>query len=301
MSFTTDVVSELMEAPQGKTCCRKALLFGLFFGALVQENNIIKAEFRSEEIANKAAEILKKQFSSVPEVSEVRRAGRCFYAVSAQTKAISSFLQNADKLGSPASLSELVGFRCPECAHSFLRGVFISCGSINDPQKGYHMEFSICTDSRAELLCSFLSDEIAVPKKVKRSAKIGLYYKRNMHIADLLYYLGGVQSGFCFANTCIEHDIRNAENRATNCVARNISRAVEASFKHIEAIELIENEGKMARLGEELSYTARLRVENPSLSLSELAMIHEPPISKSGLNRRLARIMEEAESLRVKK
>ena len=97
MSFTTDVISELMEAPQGKTCCRKAMLFGLFFGALVQENNTIRCEFRNEEIANKASEILKKQFSSAPEVFEVRRAGRCFYALNAQTKAISSFLQNADK------------------------------------------------------------------------------------------------------------------------------------------------------------------------------------------------------------
>jgi DNA-binding protein WhiA len=71
-----------------------------------------------------------------------------------------------------------------------------------------------------------------------------------------------------------------------------------AKISKVEAIELLEREGKLPKLGEELYYTARLRVDNPSMSLSELALIHEPPISKSGLNRRLTRIMEEAEALK---
>ena len=296
MSFSTSIITELMEAELHKTCCKKALVFGLFFGAITEGENAIKAEFRSLDIANKAAEILKKQFSATPLISEVKRAGRKFYVVSATTKAIHGFLKRADS-EERGDISALVGFRCPECSHAFLRGVFMATGTVSDPQKSYHLEFSFSNPSRARILEHFLEREISAAKTVTRGAKTGLYYKKNMTIADILYYLGGVQSGFDFANTCIEHDIRNIENRATNCVARNISRSVEASVKQIGAIEAIRKRGKLQKLGEELRYTARLRIENPSLTLSELALIHEPPISKSGLNRRLTKIMEEAQKL----
>ena len=96
-------------------------------------------------------------------------------------------------------------------------------------------------------------------------------------------------------NTFIERDIRNAENRATNCVTKNISKAVAASNRQIEAIERLAESGKLLSLPEELRYTAELRLENPSATLFELAYMHEPPISKSGLNRRLTRLLEEAD------
>ncbi len=295
MSFSEKLISELMDAELQKTCCRKSMLFGLFFGAQPESENRIRADFRSNSIAQRAAEILKKQFSASPEITEVRRAGRCFYSVSAVTKALCLFLKKAD--GKESGLSELVGFRCPECAHAFLRGVFVASGTVTDPQKGYHLEFTLPNEARSHLLSELLAKEVGEAKRVLRGAKIGLYYKKNMMIADILYYLGGTQSGFDFANMCIEHDIRNGENRATNCVAKNISRAVDAAMKHISAIDTLVDAGKLSNLGEEIEYTARLRLQNPSMSLAELALIHEPPISKSGLNRRLTRIIEEAESI----
>ncbi len=295
MSFSEKLIAELMDAELQKTCCRKSMLFGLFFGAQPENENIIRADFRSYAIALRAAEILKRQFSASPEITEVRRAGRCFYSVSAVTRALCVFLKKADR--EEGTLAELVGFRCPECAHAFLRGVFVSSGTVTDPQKGYHLEFVLQSEARSHLLGALLEKEVGVAKSVLRGSRIGLYYKKNMMIADILYYLGGTQSGFDFANMCIEHDIRNGENRATNCVAKNISRAVDAAVKHISAIETLASTGKLSRLGDEIEYTARLRLENPSMSLSELALIHEPPISKSGLNRRLARIIAEAEDI----
>ena len=298
MSFTTEVISELMEAEQGKTCCRKAFLFGVFFGASVEKNNVIRADFRSEDVALKAAEILKRQFSATPEIFKFCRAGRAMWGVRALSKAMAAFLQRIDRESGSEELSDIVGFRCDTCARSFLSGAFIALGTVNDPKKGYHLELSVSGKERAKRLCAFLSSSLFEPKQVERGAKIGLYYKKNIQISDMLYYLGATRCGFDFSNICIERDIRNDENRATNCVTTNISKAVAASFKQMEAIELLESAGKMTNLGEDLSYTASLRMENPSMSLAELARLHEPPISKSGLNRRLARIMEEAESLK---
>ena len=78
-------------------------------------------------------------------------------------------------------------------------------------------------------------------------------------------------------------------------MTKNISKAVAASNRQIEAIERLAESGKLLSLPEELRYTAELRLENPSATLFELAYMHEPPISKSGLNRRLTRLLEEAE------
>lgn len=295
MSFTTNVIDELLTAEVGKTCCRKALLYGLFYGAEIGEGRQVRVELKSEELATRAAETLKKQFSATPDITQSARAGRKIYAVNATTKAISTFLQSVEQSSEGDRLFDLVGFRCAECAHAFLRGVFMAAGTVNDPQKSYHLEIILPTETRAQRLSELLEKEISAPKLVSRGGKIGLYYKKNMVIADILYYLGAMRSGFELSDMCIEHDIRNRENRATNCVARNISRAVDASRRHIEAIERLEKSGGLLKLPEELRYTAQLRRENPSASLAELAMMHEPPISKSGLNRRLTRILEELE------
>ena len=99
------------------------------------------------------------------------------------------------------------------------------------------------------------------------------------------------------ANTWVERDIRNNENRATNCVARNISRAVGASQKQIAAIERLAACGRLSGLPKELQQTAALRVEYDAASLSELARLHEPPITKSGLNQRLSKLLRAAEEL----
>ena len=293
MSFNERVIEELLALDMGKTCCRKALACGLFWGAELLENREIRTDFSSEAIAQYASSILSKNFSSTPLLQRVGRAGRYWYTVASRTKGIWTILQSADDASEGGEISEIIGFKCSECAHSFLRGAFMALGHINDPSKSYHAEFSLPNAARAKRLAAFLSIELAEPKMVDRKGKTGVYYKRNMVITDLMYYLGGMKMAFEYSDACIVKDIRNRENRATNCVASNISKSVEVSQKHISAIEELTRTGRLFKLPEEIRYTARLRAENPSATLSELARLHEPPISKSGLNRRLNRILEE--------
>jgi len=300
MSFTTDTAAELLALPIGKTCCRKAFLLGLFFGGKSElDKGTVTAFFRMEELADMAKDLLKKQFSSQAGIEQIVYAGRRVYKVSANSKVITNFLTEA-KRPSQKCLSELVGFRCQSCSHEFLRGVFLAAATVSDPRKGYHLEFSLKDANEADKLFYLLSEEIAetaAPKRVTRGNSVGLYYKSNGCISDMLYFVGAVQTSFDFANVCIERDIRNIENRATNCVTKNISRAVGASQKHIAAIEKLTECHKMESLSEELRYTARLRIENDSASLSELALLHVPPITKSGLNQRLNKLLRLAEDL----
>ena len=299
MSFTTDIVEELLNIlPTGKTCCRKAMLYGLFVGAQACSNNIVKTKFKHENVAHASASVLKKQFASSPEIfSEFK--GRRTFCVEAKSKALSLFIAELDR--DESNLAELVGFRCSECARAFLGGAFMACATVNDPSRGYHLEFSLFEEKRAQKLATFISEKVIDCRVHPRGEKFGIYFKNNAAIADILYFIGAQNSGFIMANTYIEKDYINRENRATNCDARNIARSIEATRKHIDAIQLLYDTGGVLMLSDELQYTARLRMENPSVSLKDLAMMHEPPITKSGLNGRLMKILDLAEERAKKK
>ena len=109
--------------------------------------------------------------------------------------------------------------------------------------------------------------------------------------------MGSQHMIFEIINNRIEREIRNNENRATNCVAKNIEKSVSAAARQIEAIGLLMKTGRFERLSEGLRVTAMVRYHNPDATLDELVELHEPPISKSGLNHRLKKLLEEAEAL----
>ena len=291
MSFTSEVCTELLTVQQKKTCCRKAFLLGLVFSARPAGDGLV-SYFYHEDVAKTAKEMLDRIFHAEPSLSRIVRAGRQTYEVAFHSTTVVDFFRKMDS--KEKSAEELIGFRCPACESAFLRGVFLATGTVSDPHKEYHLEFSLLTEERADLLFSSLSSFVGVPGRVKRGARFGLYYKGNATISDLLYLLGSSGRGFDVANACIERDIRNHEHRVTNCEASNISRSVEASHKQILAIEQLQKTRKIDTLSEELRQTAELRLENPSASLSELALLHTPPITKSGLNRRLTKLMEAA-------
>ena len=149
-----------------------------------------------------------------------------------------------------------------------------------------------------EKLDAFLA-EFGVPaRRITRGNKIGLYYKKGDDIEDLFGKIGVNNIVFTVADSKIQKEIRGNENRATNCVATNISKAVIASGKQIDAILKLKERGRFEYLPDDLRITAELRLVNSEASLTELASLHIPPISKSGLNHRLSKLLEEAEKLR---
>ena len=294
MSFTTEISEELVRLPLKKNCCRRALLFGLLMGATETEDGRLTARYYSEETAALAEQLLTQLFRAESERRERVLAARRFYEVTARVAACQKFLRELDQNGD-VMIHAAAGFRCAACQGDFLRGVFLGCATVTDPNKGYHMEISLPTEGRCDALRVYLEARLSRAGKVKRGKRFGLYYKSNGAISDFLYYIGGSGASFGLANVWIKRDIRNNVNRGINCEARNISRSVDASMRQREAIERLGENGKLSSLPEELQITARLRMEYPDASLAELSLLHEPPISKSGLNRRLTRLLEEAE------
>ncbi len=189
---------------------------------------------------------------------------------------------------------------CPHCAAHFLRGLLISCGSVTDPSKAYHVELRLSNPEKVAFLAEMLENMgwHAGCRKLKGGG-LGVYIKNSNVIEEILSVLGVNQALFRFINAKIEREIKNAENRATNCVTSNIARAVDASARVREAIEALMRTNRLSGLPAELQETAELRMQNPSASLKELAYLHNPPITKSGLNHRLQKILTAGEAARA--
>jgi len=295
MSFTCDTALEAFGIQFKKNCCKRAFALGISLGARSTEGKReLRLSFREREIAERTADILNSAFHAKAIVTEEKIVGRNYYTVIFFSFGIWDLLKAAD---ASLPLSNAAGLKGECCDAAFLRGIFVGCGSVTDPKKTYHLELTFPNASRADAVADVLGDRFGKWGKITRGQRTAIYYKSNGAITDFLYAIGCIQAGYAISNSFIERDIRNVENRATNCVARNISRSVGAAREQISAIERLIETRKLDQLTEELRYTARLRIENDSASLSELAMLHEPPITKSGLNGRLKRLMEAAEKI----
>jgi DNA-binding protein WhiA len=299
MSFTSDIRDELGALPIKPLCCRRAYLYGLLYGAEV-EGERLTATFPVVKDAacpphERAAALIHTMFSREPELTYTTRGAHRYAHLSF------SFKQAAKNLTLLAALPEeeaetetlyrTLGFKCDGCADHFLRGLFVAYGTVNDPAKSYHLEIKLPADGRVEPVRILFSETGYVPGQTARNGAAGLFFKSGNDIQEVLAHLGATSSVFHFFNAQIERSIRNDENRATNCVTENISRAIRTGTKQLTAIEFLDEHNLLPALSDELQFTARLRLNNPDITLSELAELHFPPITKSGLYHRLEKIM----------
>lgn len=184
------------------------------------------------------------------------------------------------------------------CKKAFLKGLFLARGSINDPNKSYQLEIVVSSEERKLQLIGILEKFGLEPKSYQRRSHFIVYVKDAESISEILGLLGAVNAYMELENIRIYKDIRNSINREVNCETANISKITEASVKQINDIKLIEEKKGLKSLPAALRELAMVRLENPELSLKELGDIMSPPLGKSGVNHRLRRISEIADSLR---
>ena len=295
MSFSQECKIEFWEEePPKKPCCRRALAHGLLFCAEAK-GGVFRLNIPGEELGGRVATFLEKQLYTTVRTTPFSHVGTPYSALDLVSRATYAQFQRADMSDLP--LSRLLGFDCEACTRYFLRGAVIAAGSMTDPAKAWHMEFS-CRDSATARRLSEVLDEVGVPPRtIKRKNGTHLYYKNSTAMEDLFSYLHANRTLFALINNKIERDIRNEENRATNCVAQNIQKAVCAATEHIAAIETLRSSREWDKLPEALRETAELRIKHPDATLAELALLHNPPITKSGLNHRLQKMMGLAKEI----
>ncbi len=191
------------------------------------------------------------------------------------------------------------------CRRTFVQALFLSCGSVTIPEttndafaesvrSHYHLELRFSNWD----FCDFVLKEFSEWefKQTQRKNNKVLYMKDSEKISDFLGYVDAVNAKFALENVVICRSCRNDANRVCNCIDYNTDKIVAAAAKQIDAIKKIRNSGNFDSLSEQLKQVAIVREENPSINLSEMAeKLH---ISKSGVNHRLAKILEIAEKIK---
>lgn len=295
VSFADEVCLELCDLPIKKPCCRRALTVGLLLGAQVQPKKTIAVRYRREAVATLASAMIHAQYAKAPESAMTGACGHRFYDLEFISPAAAKLLsQLADPTTDPDTLLHL---SCEGCSSAFLRGAFLSVGTLNDPQRSFHLEFLLPEGRYERFLATFLETIGYPPGRMTRPKGIGLYYKNSGSVEDLVGKMGSQHKIFDIMNNRIAREIRNNENRATNCVTKNIEKTIAAATRQMEAIGRLIERNRLDALPEGLRATAMVRYQNPDATLDELVALHEPPISKSGLNHRLSKLIEAAEDL----
>ena len=179
------------------------------------------------------------------------------------------------------------------CKAAFLRGAFLAGGSVTDPVKAYHLELATNHRSVAREAYMFLNEALGFyPKNAERSGGQVLYLKNSELISDCLTFLGAPIAAMGIMEARLEKELNNKVNRRCNCDEANTSKVVEAAQEQLRAIRILKQKGVLETLPPKLKAAAITREENPESSLTELAAMMEPPISKPAMNHRLKKLVQ---------
>lgn len=300
MSFAGKVKEELREQIGKSRHCQLAELAAYFTicGQVIMEedgNYIVKFSTENLTVLKKSYMLVKKALHIVPALS-VR--GNHQYSLYLLEDEQAQALMKAIQVGDGAMFVSNQLLEKPCCKRAFLRGLFVSSGSVTDPERGYHLELGTGSYERAKKLQELIGEFGLEAKIVERKSNYVVYMKEGAAIVDFLNIIGAHIALMEFENIRIVKEMRNSINRKVNCETANIKKTVSAASRQVEDIHYIHETIGFGNLTENLAEIARLRLENPEVSLKELGEMLDPPIGKSGVNHRLRKLSEIAENRR---
>ena len=291
MSFSAEIKRELScQIPSARHCRLAEISAVLSFCSHVEEGadgpGSVRMHTENLAVARKYFTLMKKTFNIDMNVS-VRQ--------NKNPQGVRSF-----EVSSCADMAAVrhVLIQNPCCRRAYIRGAFLASGSISDPEKGYHFEIVCPEEAQAGQLCGMLESFGVEAKVTLRKGSHILYVKEGSQIADILNVMEAHVGLMKFENVRILKEMRNSVNRQVNCETANLNKTVSAAVKQIEDIQYIQKTIGFGKLPENLAETARLRLEQPGLSLKELGQLLTPPVGKSGVNHRLRKLSSIAEELR---
>jgi len=193
---------------------------------------------------------------------------------------------------------------------SFLKGMFLGCGSISIPEaidvndfskkrrnSGHHMEWNVQSREQAEYIIDILSEFDILVRNVNRNDSFVVYLKEADSISSLLGLFGAHKSVLQLENERAGREMRNLVNRQANCISANIDKSINTALKQLEAIETIRQTVGLESLPETLLEVALARLANPEGSLSEISEVLNPKVSKGAISQRFKKIMEIAKEI----
>lgn len=177
---------------------------------------------------------------------------------------------------------------------AIIRGTFMGAGSINNPEREYHLEMEVTNEQNMNTVLDLLLEFGIKAKYMEAKNKYYIYLKEGEEISKFLALIGAAKAVMKFEDIRIQKEMRGKVNRLVNCETANLNKTINASIEQIAAIRKLQENGEFKKLDDNLKEIALLRLENPDMSLVELGKKLKEPIGKSGVNYRLKKIMEIA-------
>lgn len=293
MSFSADVKAELCRTRLSRSCCARAEACGVLLYCNRFSARGIKIVTESQDFTARLPLLFRRAFQ-VDFEARARREGlggkQNFLLNEPENLARVWEVCGGDLGGGIAHHINFAFLEEEHCRLAFLRGAFLAGGSVTDPQKAYHLELVTSHYHVSRELTALLLDMGYHPKDTTRKSNYVTYFKQSEYIEDLLTAIGAPVSAMAIMSAKVEKNLRNGINRRVNCDAANADKTVDAAQEQLVAIRLLDANGKLESLPEKLQEAARLRKEHPELSLSELAELCCPPVTKSCLNHRLRKL-----------
>lgn len=300
MSFSSAVKKELSQIDDMPSCCTHAMAYGMLLFGRAFNARSVSIMTEHECVAKKYSQLIfeTSKVNAPIHVSEAEKYSINIEDKEEILKILTEFSTNGNESivrinrGNLLNENENEESEIMNCCNSaFLRGAFLSCGTISDPNKSYHLEFVVPFRTLSLDLLKLLTEYNIKAKSMLRRGVNVIYVKESESIEDLLNIMGATMSAFEIMNIKIYKDIRNTTNRQTNFSFANISRTVSAAGEQLDSISKLHQSGAFSYLPKDLQHFANVRSENPEASLRELGELFDPPLSRSAVNYRLKKIL----------
>ncbi|WP_294471732.1 DNA-binding protein WhiA [uncultured Intestinimonas sp.] len=296
MSFSNEVKTELCRWALSPKSCARAEAYGVLLFCHSFTDNEVKIVTGCPAFAQRLPELFKRAFRvTFDRKPEGAAQGKETFLITEEGKraAIGETL-GYDPGATLAHHINLALLEEDACRTAFLRGAFLAGGSVSDPAKSYHLELCTSHYSVSRELPALLREVGFEPKQTTRKSNYVTYMKSSETIADFLTALGAPLASMELMNAKLEKHLRGSVNRRVNCDSANLDKAVDAALEQVEAIQRYARTRGLDSLPDKLRETAELRLAHPELTLSQLSVLFQPPITKSALNHRLRKLLDLA-------
>ena len=303
MSFSYETKNELCKLPVQKVCCARAEAYGILLYCNTFSSTEVRIITENPQFANRIPKLFQRAFGlRFDRQPDTDQPGKQVFQILDQKKL--DHIINTLGYDPRQNLVLHINFAMLEeecCRSAFLRGVFFGGGSVTDPAKRYHLEMATSHLQASREMEVLLRECGYPPKSLSRNGGFITYFKQSDQVEDFLTLIGAPVAAMHIMSTKLEKDLRNSVNRRLNCDSANLDKAVQAAQEQLEAIRTLETADLLKDLPDKLKETAVLRLENPELTLSELAESFDPPLTKSCLNHRLRKLTGLAKGIKEHK
>ena len=298
LSFSGSAKGEICRELPARRCCCKAMAFGVLLFANTFTGSNVRIVTESREFAFLLPKLFWKAFKmEFDEFPSMAAPGKLVFQITEGWKL--QLIMDAYGFDPDNTLALHVNLSVleePCCREHFLMGAFLAGGSVTDPGKGYHLELATSHQAVGRETYALMEEILGFyPKMASRGANTVLYFKQSDQISEVLTRLGAPVCAMGIIEARLEKELNNNVNRRVNCDGANISKVVDAAQAQLRAIRVLRERGQFDGLPEKLRQAAQAREAEPEASLTELAAMMDPPITKPAMNNRMKKLLKLAE------